>query len=52
MQRLQGAPIMKIPSTEKDIKVLKKSILELSDKIYNLTEDVHLKALVNSVFDT
>ena len=43
---------MMVESTERNGKTLKKQILELVEKFYNGTEDKHLKAVVNSVFDT
>lgn len=52
LQRINGNPIMMVESSERNTKILKKQILELVDKIYNSTEDKHLKAVVASLFDT
>jgi len=52
LQRLKGEPIMKLECKETNLKVLKKSILEVADKIYTTSDDPHMKALVNSVFDS
>lgn len=43
---------MRVETKEKSIKVLQRTVLELAEKIYSHTEDRHIKAVVNSVFDT
>ena len=52
LQHIDGDPIMIVESSQRNGKVLKRQILELVDQIYNGTEDKHLKAVINSVFDT
>lgn len=52
LQLLQGQAHMHVTTTEKRVAVLRKIVSQLADKIYNSTQDAHLKAVVNSVFDT
>lgn len=52
MQLVTGQAHMRVDCEEKKVTVLKRMINKLCGTIYNLTDDVHIKAVVNSVFDT
>jgi|SRR5688500_3184365 len=51
-QRITGKAIMRTDASEKSPAVLMRKIAVLIDKIYEGTDDNHLKAVVNSVFDS
>lgn len=52
LQRIKGEPRMAVMSDERNSKVLRHQINQLTEIIYDTTDDVYLKAVVNSVFDS